>query len=319
MQNKIDSIGPDWRAVYICSSGRSGSTLIDMFLGGHSRAASLGEVNHLGKAVALRQTCACGAGVRDCGHWNQVFDDLASRTGCDFKKHPYSFRLWDALAGIVIDRNHQTPSYTGRVYLRKAWLDLRHLTGNRLPLLPSQEAALRNKIMLFESIARQWGKQVMIDSSKDSREAVELYRRVPGRVKIVLLTRDGRGVFLSGRNSNKSQSESLSGWLRYYRRALPLLQENIAPSDLLTLRYEDFATDPEKEGRRLCAFAGLDFEPSMLDLAATTRHIVNGNDTRFAPGKGIRLDEKWRSALVGDDLAYFNKYGSGMNKRQGYS
>lgn len=319
MQDRIDSAGPDWRVVYICSSGRSGSTLIDMFLGGHSQAASLGEVNHLGKAVALRQTCACGTGVADCGQWNQVFDDLASRTGRDFRKRPYAFRLWDALAGIVIDRNHQTPGFTRAVYLRKAWLDLRHLTGNRLPLLPSQEAALRNKIALYDSIARQWGKKVLIDSSKDSREAVELYRRIPDRVRIVLLTRDGRGVFLSSRTSKMSQRRSLFGWLRYYRRALPLLEKHVAAADQLTLRYEDFARDAETEGRRLCEFAGLDFDPRMLDLAATTRHIVNGNDTRFAPDKGIRLDERWRSALVGDDLAYFNKYGSRMNKLLGYS
>jgi hypothetical protein len=319
MKNKIGTTGPDWRTVFICSAGRSGSTLTDMFLGGHSQAASLGEVNHLGKAVALRQACACGTEVRDCGHWNRVFDDLATRTGSDFREHPYAFRLWDTLAAIVIDRNHQTSGYKRAVYLRKAWLDLRHLTGNRLPLLPSQETALCNKIMLYESIARQWGKQVIVDSSKNSREAVELYQRAPGRVKIVLLTRDGRGVFLSSRSTKKSRSECLSGWMKYYQRALPLLQEKIAPSDLLTLRYEDFATDPEKEGRRLCEFAGLDFESGMLDLGATTRHIVNGNDTRFAPGKGIRLDERWRSALVGDDLAYFNKHGSSMNKRLGYS
>ena len=160
---------------------------------------------------------------------------------------------------------------------------------------------------------------VMIDSSKDSREAVELYRLAPDRVKIVLLTRDGRGVFLSSRSSNISQSESLAGWIKYHRRALPLLEKQIAPGDLLTLRYEDFATNPEKAGRRLCEFAGLDFEAGMLDLAATTRHIVNGNDTRFAVGKGIRLDERWRDALAGDDLAYFNKYGSKMNERLGYS
>jgi hypothetical protein len=310
---------PAWRTVYICSAGRSGSTLTDMFLGGHSQAASLGEVNHLGKAVALQQTCACGTIVRECGHWKRVFDDLATRTGCDFRARPYAFRLWDAMAGIVIDRNRQTPAYKVAVALRKAWLDLRHRTGNRLPLLPSQATALRNKIALYESIARQWGKQVMIDSSKNAREAVELYRHMPGRVKIILLTRDGRGVFLSSRTSKKSQSESLAAWLRFYRRALPLLEKQIAPDDLLTLRYEDFATDPENTGRRLCEFSGLDFEASMLDLAAATRHIVNGNDTRFATGKGIRLDERWRNALVGDDLAYFQKHGSKMNERLGYS
>lgn len=319
MQNKMGTSESEWRSVYICSAGRSGSTLTDMFLGGHSQAASLGEVNHLGKAVALGQTCACGTSVRDCDHWKRVYDDIATRTGCDFRTHPYDFHLWDALAGKVIDSKRQTPAYRRSVYLRKAWLELRYRTVNWISLLPSQATALGNKITLYESIARQWGKQILIDSSKEVREAVELYRLMPRRVKIVLLTRDGRGVFLSSRTSNISQRESLAGWIKYHRRALPLLEKQIASSDLLTLRYEDFATNPEEAGRRLCEFVGLDFELGMLDLAATTRHIVNGNDTRFAGSKGIRLDERWRDALVGDDLAYFNKYGSEMNERLGYS
>jgi hypothetical protein len=325
MTNEVGVTQPveasSWRVIYICSAGRSGSTLTDMFLGGHSQAASLGEVNHLGKALALEQTCACGAGVRDCAHWNLVFDDLANRSGLDFRVQPYAFRLWDVLAGYLIDRNRQTPAYKCAVNLRKAWLDLRHFAGSRLPLLPSQATALRNKVSLYESIARQWGKQVLIDSSKNAREAVELYRFMPGRVKIILLTRDGRGVFLSNRTSKRSQSESesLAAWMKFYRRALPLLEKQVGQGDLLTLRYEDLATDPENVGRRLCQFAGLDFEAGMLDLAAATRHIVNGNDTRFAAGKGIRLDERWRDALVGEDLAYFQKHGSKMNERLGYS
>lgn len=318
MNANIVAEAPQWRVVYICSAARSGSTLTDMFLGGHSQAASLGEVNFLGKALALKQTCACGAGVCNCGQWTKVFEDLLASTGCDLREDPYAFRLWDMLDGIAVDRRKQTMAYKSAVYFGRAWLDLRHRTRNLLPMLPSQAAALRNKCLLFDSIARQWGKRVLIDSSKSVREAIELYRYIPGRVRIILLTRDGRGVFLSNRRSKMNRRESVAGWLKYYRRAIPLVQTQIGSSDLFTLRYEDLATEPEKLGKELCQFLDLPFEGRMLDLAATTRHIVDGNDTRFAASKGIKLDEKWRTQLTPGDLAHFNRFGLEMNKRLGY-
>lgn len=308
-----------WRAVYICSAARCGSTFTDMFLGGHSRAASLGEINFLGKEIAQNQACACGAAVKDCGHWGRVFDELAMLTGLDMRAQPYAFHLWDALAWNGVDTRRQTPAFKLAVYLRKTWLELRRRSGNRLPLLSSQVLGLRNKIMLYETVARQWSKQVVIDSSKNAREAAELNRLMPGRVKVVLVTRDGRGAYLSRRFAHRSRRESLYGWMNYYRRALPLLEKQIKPGDLMILRYEDLAADPENAGRRLCEFVGLDFEAGMLDLATTTRHIVNGNDTRFSAGKGIRLDERWREALVGNDHSYFERNGSKMNERLGYS
>jgi hypothetical protein len=111
----------------------------------------------------------------------------------------------------------------------------------------------------------------------------------------------------------------VNGWLNYYRRALPLLESHIDPSSLLKIRYEDLASDPEKTGRDLCDFSGISFESQMLDLSSATRHLVNGNNTRFSPGKGIRLDERWRTELHGIELDFFERMGGDMNRRLGYS
>jgi hypothetical protein len=41
--------------IYVCAAARSGSTLSDMFLGGHSRISSLGELSFRGKLPCFVQ------------------------------------------------------------------------------------------------------------------------------------------------------------------------------------------------------------------------------------------------------------------------
>ncbi|MBN1008730.1 sulfotransferase [Amphritea pacifica] len=312
-------LSPNWRTLYICSAARCGSTITDMFIGGHSQAASLGEVNLLGKAISLQQTCSCGANVPDCAYWNLVYQELATSMGVDIKADPYTYSLWDALAVTVVDKRKQTSSYKMAVYLRKVWLEMRYRTGNKLPLLNSQIKALKNKLFLYDAVAQKWCKKVIVDSSKNAREAVELNKMAPGKVKIVLISRDGRGVYHSRRKSHFTQRKSLKGWMNYYKRAQPLLEKEVDPADLLIIRYEDLAAKPREVGNKLCEFISLGFEESMLNLGAATRHIVNGNDTRLSADKGIQLDEKWRSELMDDELEYFIRSGGEeLNQRLGY-
>jgi hypothetical protein len=310
-----------FHVLYICSAARSGSTLTDMFIGGHSQAASLGEINFLSKAISLNQKCSCGDKLDACVQWRRVFDALVSQ-GIDLIKDPYGFKLWDMIAFKEIDYQQQTLAYRLAINLRKAWMRGRdYLPYNlrkRFPIPPILLEALHNKMHLCEEISRCWNKSVIVDSSKVFREAIELHQRWPNFVKVILLTRDGRGVYLSRRSSDRTQLESVSGWLNYYSHALPLLEKHIAPGSLLKVRYEDLASDPEKTGRVLCNFIDIPFESQMLDLSQSTRHLVGGNDTRFSPEKGIRLDERWRTELHGKELDFFERVGGEMNHRLGY-
>lgn len=309
------------RVLYVCSAARCGSTLTDMFVGGHSQVASLGELNFLGKALSLDADCSCGAKLRLCPAWDGVFGSLKSSWGADVRTDPYGYRLWDALASNQIDSAHQTTALRLMVGWRKGMMELRERapSGLRPVLLPGVlTEALHNKAHLYRTLATRWNKEVLVDSSKSMREALELNRMWPDAVKVVLLTRDGRGVYLSRRSSGRTREQAIAGWLNYYSRALPLSAKLLPQSGLLHLRYEDLAADPERTARKLCDFVGLAFEVSMLELGKATRHLVNGNDTRFAANRGIRLDERWRRDLVGEELEFFEERGGDMNRRLGY-
>ncbi|NML17521.1 sulfotransferase [Azohydromonas sp. G-1-1-14] len=294
--------------------------MTDMFLGGHPQATSLGEINFLAKAIKVGERCSCGALVRDCPQWEAVYGRLG-RWGFDLQD-PYRFRLWDAVAWTYIDSAHQTQAFLAAVKLRKAWMAARDLVPPPAralcPVPPAYRQALANKMRLYEAVAQAWDKQLVIDSSKNVREAVELYQRHPDTVRILLVTRDGRGVYLSRRSSGRDREESVKGWLSYYARALVLLERHVPPAARMQLKYEDIAGDPEAAGRTLCDFVGLQFQPSMLQLDGVVRHMVNGNATRFAPGKGIALDERWRRDLAPGELSFFDGRGGRMNAALGY-
>lgn len=308
------------KVLYVCSAARCGSTLTDMFLGGHPRAASLGEANFLAKVIRLGERCSCGELVRDCGHWHAVYDRLAP-WGFELQR-PYRYRLWDAVAWGNVDKEYQNRGFLARTRARGAWMSLRDLAPaslrNACPIPPAYDEALANKLRLYEAVAAAWDKELIVDSSKNVREAVELFRRRPDAVRILLLTRDGRGVYLSRRSSGRDREESVNGWLAYYTRALALLERHVPVRARMQLKYEDVAQDPKRMGEALCRFIGLDFQDSMLKLDHVVRHMVNGNNTRFRPGKGISLDERWRRDLQPGELAYFEGRGGPMNAALGY-
>lgn len=307
---------------YICSAARSGSTLTDMFLGGHPDVASLGELNFLSKAVSVEELCSCGAKVCECDAWRRVIDRISRERGIDFLDTPYAFRLWDMKAYNNIDHKHQTRMMLAQIRMNSLWMYLREAFPSpfrdHVPLPPTLSEAINNKIYLYKVISEEWNKRIIIDSSKSVREAIELYKKMNGGFRIIILVRDGRGVFLSRRKSGRTQRESLDGWLKYYQRALPLLSKHVREEDVFMLRYEDLASSPGDVGERLADFLGLDSSDALRSMSPGVRHLVNGNDTRFSVGKGITLDERWRRELAGDDMEYFMKFGDDMNHRFGY-
>lgn len=310
------------RLVYVCSAARCGSTVLDMFLGSHPQVASLGEINLVGKAMRLGQACTCGAPLTACPAWAAVWELLRERTGCDMTQDPYALRLWDARARVLVDRAHQTPAFERRVRMRAGYLTARarlpEPVGRWLPLPPTLAGALANKQRLYDAVADAWATPVVVDSSKNPWEAIEQARIDPERTLVILLVRDGRGVFHSRRSSGFSREESLSGWRGYYGRTAPVLRKALPAGALLELRYEDFAAEPERVGRELCNRLGIPFSASMPRLEAASRHMVNGNDTRFQPQRGVHLDERWPQQLATDERHWFEHRAGALNRSLGY-
>jgi hypothetical protein len=307
--------------VFVCSASHSGSTLLDLLLGSHPIAMSLGEITQLPKNLALNSLCSCGAAVRQCPIWRAVVERLATERAFErIRDDPYVLNLGLFEAGTVIDRKHQTPwrRLWRKVVYAGAYAHWRWDVGPLAPFTRPLHSGARNKWLLFDVVADLVARLILIDSSKHYLEAAALYRAAPHRTKVLLLVRDGRAVFYSGLKRGQTRRKALNAWLRTYTRAAPLLEKLVAPKCLLHVRYEDLAGNPARELHRICRFVGVTFDPSMLEFCCRPHHVVNGNDMRRRHNSAIRLDQTWRNALSATDFAYFEARGGALNRRLGY-
>ena len=178
--------------------------------------------------------------------------------------------------------------------------------------------SIENNISVYDAVRKVIQCEAIVDSSKYYLKAIGIYNRIPDHVRILLLCRDGRGVMYSAIKRNLSRDKRVSGWKKYYERALPLLKEYVDSDHLLSVKYEDIVQSPTGEMGRICNFLNLKFENTMLDFASHVHHIANGNDMRFSKSSEIRADNAWKDKLSKADLMFFDRKAGELNRYLGY-
>lgn len=303
------------KQIVICSAGHSGSTLLDMVIGSHPKCESLGELTLLPMEFAMNRFCTCRQEIRSCPLWSQVAIGL----GIDVVNDPYALNL-GYIRAVNGDPKitRKTYSLSVKVLNYFSYLKLKY----NFPLLdlltPSFDAGIANSLSAFDLVRQLTGKEIVVDSSKRLVRAISLYRADPEHTQLILLVRDGRGVFYSSIKRGFGRRSALNAWKRYYEKLLPLLERYVPEQHVMLVKYEDFIMHTEFQCQKICDFLGIDFYPQMLNFANVVHHNVNGNDMRFNHDSKLQLDEKWKSSLSNDDRAYFNKYASSINRRFGY-
>jgi len=307
--------------VFICAAGHSGSTLLDLLLGSHPEGISVGEITQLPKNIALNSVCSCGRHLSECDFWSHLITDFGNSIDQDLWKSPYSLNLGFIKAGDEIDPQHQTRL---RMALRKLTYGAEYARLRwRLPTLPFFHREIKEgaagKTGLFKFILERTKQQFIVDSSKHYLGALSLFEAAPEETRVIHLVRDGRAVFNSGIGRGLRPSAALSAWARHCRRSARILKGYLPESALLTVHYEDLASRPDDELRRISKFLGIDFRANMLDFAAADSHIANGNRMRFVKSSEIRLDERWRKELTMPMLHYFDRHAGDLNRQLGYA
>lgn len=294
--------------------------MLDLILGSHRRAATVGEISHLSKNIALNTQCTCGAAVRSCPVWNDVRGKLVERLGIDIFANPYSLNMGYPRATIVVDREHQNQRYLlkRKVTLGLFYMKMRYGVRWFNPLLESIEQSLDHNFAIYDAVREVLGVDVVVDSSKEYLKAIGIYSKRPDEVRIILLTRDGRGVYYSNLKRKFSKEYSVNSWKRHYARALPLLERHVDPKHTLHVRYEDIASNAAQEASRLCDFLGLEYDPQMLDFSSHVHHSTNGNDMRFSRSSQISIDTSWRDNLTEAQRNYFETKAGWLNSKLGY-
>jgi hypothetical protein len=266
---------------YIGGSGRSGSTICDMMLGGSSRAFSVGQIDELNSWISAGRYCTCGRVIDECPFWEPIVEE----------------------AGQAIP-----PSLNVGGRVNKVLLAL----GIMLRPKSSDDEAVRRAWELFDRVARHSRKGVITDSSKAALRLARLSRSAEGhRLRVIHLVRDARGYVASrsfstvvkgpdgtvGRTSPLGKRVAVADWL--VQNALTfVLGVLFFRGRYLVVTYEELTTDTENVLRRLAGFLGVDYEPSMLPpFERENLHLIGGNSSRLAFSE-VRYDDKWRQKLT---------------------
>ncbi len=311
--------------VHFAASGHSGSTLLDMILGGHSQISALGEAYSIAYAARghkTRSLCTCGAQVPDCPFWQRVDAALAELTGLPAGRALSGLEVADVPSPNASEASGARPIRMRShlhdlalvLGLRPLWNAATHLS----PEVRRRRRHARNLCTLYEAARRAHGTPVVVDSTKDPGVLKSVWLEAPESLRVVVLERDGRAVCWSRmRREGATMADAARTWAaEAFRRRAVLL--SVPARQTIRLRYEDLCADPEAEVARLCAFLGLAFEPAMLAFRAG-RHNLGGNPMRLRPDETtIRLDEDWKRELSQDDLDSFERIAGKTNRRLGY-
>ncbi|MBX7196897.1 MAG: sulfotransferase [Sandaracinaceae bacterium] len=226
------------------------------------------------------------------------------------------------------------------------------LCGASCPVWGELSAPLEPDV--YEVLARKTGRRIVVDSSKGTEWQREQLARLAGTTTekhLVVLERDGRAIVASRLRKDPTLSPPaiIEEWMAQIARTDALALS--FPGSVLRLHYEELATDPVTQTRRVTELLGVEFESSMLRFWEAEQHPLGGNDgTQFlvvrersrralrpeAPAAtrgdvldlvdqnlayygphpaGIVLDVRWRHELTAEVLALFHRMAGEVNER----
>lgn len=187
---------------------------------------------------------------------------------------------------------------------------------------------------VFEQLTRQAGKTRWLEKTPQHVFAIEdILRDIPD-ARFIEIIRDPRDILASKkkrkaamRGKIATQADRIKALERVYeplweslewRLALRAGQQAAAqfPDRLYSLRYEDLVADPERVLAGVCAFAGLDFSPRMLDV-----RWWNTAEGDRSQRQGVVSDAvgRWQRTLSASEVAVCQRATGAQLRRAGYA
>ncbi len=285
-----------FRPIFVCGAGRSGTTLVADMLGHHPDISPVYETDFV---VALhdilfraeRRTTT--PGDRD-GAILALMDDWSR----SLPRRPHNKRVHERYRHgphhLLFDRD---------LVMRSTRSLLDQLEpGAELP------AVRRFLTTLFDAHARLDGKPHWLTKTPSYVEILPFLRDMFPDLLVIHCVRDGRDVALSVLTrpwGPRRFSETADWWAARLRPALAF--EDAHPDLVLRVRYEDLVRQPREQLDRMLAAVGV---PSSPGLAEDYLRAPFGPDPSRAG--------QWRTRLSQDQVALFEGTAKGLLERLGY-
>jgi hypothetical protein len=281
------------RVGFVGGMGRSGSTLLELCLGGLPKVCAVGELVHVWqRGVLENQLCGCGRHFHDCDFWSAVGSVAFGGWARAAAEHALALRR-------SVDRNRFVPRLLaprpGSAFLHRV----------------REYDALYHRV--YSAVLEVAGADVVIDSSKHVSLAACLRWDDGLDLRLVHVTRDSRGVAHSW--SKHVERPEISDTVTYMPRYSPTkvsirwLAQNamfealgLAGTPRLHVRYEDFVRAPVETLQKVAQHLDLGALPNSAappgHVLLRPNHTVSGNPLRFSTGLvAVSADEAWRDLM----------------------
>lgn len=309
----------EFKLAFITSAGHSGSTLLDMLIGSQPGAVSTGELVLLPQEAMLNGRCTCRQQILQCPFWVEVLTMHLRCSRSDLATAVKALNLgWMPVARPQRGINDGSYQYWRALSHGIRYAELKLGFGRGVLSGRTYRNGLQSTLEIYGAVARASGASLLVNSSKHYLHAIDNFRTLGGKARVIILVRDGRAVFASFLRHGQSREFAIKAWKKHYERAMPLLEQWVPSHSRKVVRYEDLAREPVETMRDLMDFLGTEFDPAQVRLGARVHHNVNGNDMRFSKAVDIKLDERWRRELSKQDLDFFERGAGEMNRRFGY-
>ena len=180
---------------------------------------------------------------------------------------------------------------------------------------------------VFATYSAAQGKQRWGDKTPLYMQHLPVLERLFPDARYVHLIRDGReaalsflsvpaGLMTEGWGHPRDAQGFACQWATEVAAARAL-GARVGSERYLELRYEALVADPETALREVCAFAGLTYDPELLDYVGRTDSARKAHQQRLnePPRVGVR---DWRSEMSEDDLRGFEQVAGALLGELGY-
>jgi sulfotransferase family protein len=300
--------------VVLASTAYAGSTLLSFLLGAHPGIATTSDVSGARREGRMDEfECSCRKRMVDCEFWTAVVAGMRQRGFADFELR--NFRLGFDYLGV----GWRSRALVGALPI-PALEPVRDALVSAIPGHRARMRAIAERNRAFADVVMDLaGARAFVDASKERMRPLHLHQLLGPvmDVRVIHLVRDVRGVVESAIRRAKKPGLTPESAARNWAATNAIILRNLeqVPKDrAMTVRYEDLCHDPDGTLARVFAFCRVDPSIRLDDVAATEQHLL-GNRMRLAGVDEIRLDERWRSALRGDDLVAIGRTAGSVHAR----
>jgi hypothetical protein len=244
--------------IFLVGCPRSGTTLLQCFLGAHPEIATFPETHFFTHLVAQWRSRLAGMPRRDlAGRAGGTMSDLRIRLG--ISRGGGRERLASFLKEI--GRPELVARYPSGLSLKK-----------------HAQACLS----ILDTLAGEQKATAWLDKTPDHLGYIDVIERYAGDCKFIHLIRNGTDVVASLHDANQrfpddwqARFDTLDKCIARWNHSVELTARHLGKPNHLLVRYENLVEDPEAVLREICAFLDINFDKGMLqDHREVAKRVV---------------------------------------------